>query len=166
MVPPRWHKRSDEHGETVNGFVTARCGAVFRPMEDLSAPGASPGTEGTKRCATCSMPAETVDDADRVHDVMRALSSREPPRTTVTAVRRQPSVSSLGTPACRRSTPAGMPVASSDWRSEALPFEPSHSPRQRTEGVSHHGATFEVIAAGYRHRFGSTAALHRVITRL
>ena len=84
MAAPRWHKRSDDDGDThyglleSDGWVKARCRVVFRPMEDLFTPGASLRTEIAKRCCSvCADPPGSWrgEDAERVRDVMSALGS-------------------------------------------------------------------------------------------
>jgi hypothetical protein len=82
MSHPRWHKRSDDDSDThwgvlqADGFVTARCGAVFRPMEDLFTPRVSLQVEIANRCARCSAPPDSGErnaDATRVENLMTTL---------------------------------------------------------------------------------------------
>ena len=93
MAVPRWHKRSDDDGDThwgvlqADGFAAARCGAVFRPLESLFTPRASLEVEVSKRCGACSpLPGseERNEDATRVEDVMTTLVR---PRGTHTPAR-------------------------------------------------------------------------------
>jgi hypothetical protein len=89
MSQSRWHKRSDNNGDThwgvlrPDGFVAARCGAMFQPIEDLFTPRVSLQVEIAKRCARCSASPDTGErheDATRVEDLMTTLV--RPRRTT------------------------------------------------------------------------------------
>jgi hypothetical protein len=82
MTEQRWHRRSYRDGDThwgrlqENGYVTARCGIVFRPNEQLFSRDVAERDEvpdAIKLCGDCKARPTVDEDIVRVHEVMNAL---------------------------------------------------------------------------------------------
>jgi hypothetical protein len=84
MTDQRWHRRSYRDGDThwgllqENGFVTARCGIVFRPNEQLFSSKTAERDvppQPSKLCRPCKAKPVQDPDADQVYDLMSAVGS-------------------------------------------------------------------------------------------